>query len=61
MSNTADRGLLPFDKLNIALCAKERAYSLAGLSGDRFYGEYDSMLTWMRHSLHTMGGHNWKH
>ena len=61
MINTADRGLMAFDKLNIALCAKQRAEASAGRPDDRFYGEYATVQTWMRHSLHTMGGRNWSH
>lgn len=61
MTTTANRGLLPFDKLNIALCAKQRAEQYVVGHGDRFEGEYDTMLAWMRHTLFTMGGRNWSH
>jgi hypothetical protein len=43
-----DRPLLAFDKLNLAVCAKRRAEQYS-LIADRFHGEYDSCMLWMRH------------
>jgi len=59
MNYTANRGLLNFDKLNIALCAQKRALENAKFYDGRFEGEYDTTVLWMRHSLFTMGGVNW--
>jgi len=61
MIKTENRGLLPFDKLNLAICAQKRAIESTCDPGDRFEGEYDTMHLWMRHSLFTMGGVAWVH
>lgn len=55
-----DRGLLPFDKLNIAFCARQRAV-LNTRTSEEFEGEYNTAHLWMRHTLQTMGGRNWSY
>jgi hypothetical protein len=58
MNLFSDRGLLPFDKLNIAFCARQRAL-LNTRTMEGFEGEHDTVHLWMRHRLQTMGGCNW--
>ena len=43
----ASRPLMPFDKLNLAVCAKLRAEQ--NVTTERFYDEYRSSMAWMRH------------